>query len=113
MKYSRYNRREKKDNEDELYDNLFETRDVKFVSHYTTPEFIKNTSFSVSELELVSHIWKEGDRIYKLAEKYYNDPSLWWVICQYNEKPTESHFKIGDKIFIPLQIEKIIRYLGI
>jgi len=64
-------------------------------------------------LNLTSHIWKMGDRYYKLAHAYYNDPELWWVIARFNEKPTEAHLELGDVITIPLPIEKVLSFWGL
>ena len=35
-------------------------------------------------------------------KKYYGDAEYWWLIAWYNNKPTESHFKLGDVVYIPL-----------
>lgn len=113
MAFSRYNKRKKKKNEDSMYFDYFETRDVEFINHYETPEYIPNEIYSRGELGVIYHTWKQGDRVYKLAEKYYKNPSLWWVICKFNNKPTENYFKEGDTIMIPTQLEKALRFMGI
>lgn len=113
MSYSRYNRRKKKKNEDTLYDELFEKRAVDFINHYTTPAFKEDKNYLISELNIVFYVWGLGDKLYKLAEKHYNDPSLWWVIAQFNKKPLDSYFKEGDTIMIPLEVEKTIRFMGV
>jgi len=59
-----------------------------------------------------THIWKYGDRYYKLAHQYYGDSTLWWIIAWYNAKPTEVDISIGDVIRIPLNVEKALRVLG-
>ncbi len=65
------------------------------------------TAKEMATIEPIGHIWTTGDRLYKLAEKYYNDPTLWWVIAWYNNRPTEGHFKVGDVIQIPTPIERV------
>ncbi len=60
-----------------------------------------------------SHVWKYGDRYYKLANTYYGDPQLWWIIAWYNGYPTEVNVKIGDVLEIPLNFEQIIEVLGV
>jgi hypothetical protein len=57
------------------------------------------------------HIWKTGDRYYKLAAAYYGRPQLWWVIALYNQKPTEGHLKRGDVIKIPTSLDLLLYYL--
>lgn len=113
MTFSRYTRRQTKRNSETLYSEAFENRDVEYINQYTTPEFTKDKTYLLQELEVEYYMWKSGDKVYKLAEKVYGDPSLWWVICQFNAKPTESHFKEGDTILIPHQLEKTLSYMGV
>jgi hypothetical protein len=37
---------------------------------------------------------------------------MWWVIGWFNKKPAESDLKIGDKVLIPMPLEKILEYYG-
>jgi hypothetical protein len=60
-----------------------------------------------------THVWKYGDRFYKLAHTYYNDSQLWWIIAWYNGYPTEANVKVGDVLDIPLNLEEIIKTLGV
>lgn len=41
----------------------------------------------------VFHVVQAGDRIDLLACRYLGDPTLWWIICDYND------------IFFPLDLE--------
>ena len=59
----------------------------------------------------INHIWKTGDRFYKLAEKYYSNPEYWWIIARYNQKPTEGHLRQGDVIVIPTPLDKLLEIL--
>ena len=59
-----------------------------------------------------AHVWSVGDRFYKLAQMYYNDPSLWWVLAWYNQKPTEGHVELGDTILVPRNIDDLLNTLG-
>ena len=45
----------------------------------------------------------------KLADRYYSEPTLWWVIAYYNLTPTELYVIPGMNIQIPYPIEDIIR----
>ena len=49
-----------------------------------------------------------GDKLYKFAHEYYGDPNLWWVIAWYNNKPTDAHFKLGETVYIPRELEVAI-----
>lgn len=113
MSFSRYEKRGKKKNTEEIYEKHFETRDINQISHYTTPKFDFKLLNQDPDFSINYHYWKEGDRLSKLAEIYYKDPSLWWVISYINQKPTESHFIVGEKIIIPYPAGKVIEFMGI
>lgn len=55
---------------------------------------------------------KEGDRLDKIAYRYYRDTSLWWIIAQANHigKGTLA-ITPGTRIRIPLDIPKIFNDL--
>jgi len=61
----------------------------------------------MGQLREVDHVWKLGDRFYKLAHKYYSNAEMWWVIAWYNQTPTESHVSPGQLIQIPLPLDKV------
>jgi nucleoid-associated protein YgaU len=48
---------------------------------------------TASQSDDVFHVVQAGDRIDLLAYRYLGDPTLWWVICDYND------------IFFPLDLE--------
>lgn len=83
----------------------------KLVKQYSTPTNIRLTAAQRRTITDVKHIWKTGDRYYKLADHYYGRPQYWWVIALYNNKPTEGHVRLGDMIRVPLPLEKYLRYL--
>ena len=47
MAVSRYDNRNSKLNEDELYLDSFEERNLDFIQHYTTPEFKEDNSYNL------------------------------------------------------------------
>ena len=100
-------------NADPLYKKMFEDRGVTRVLQYATPELRYPTVEEIGDLHTVSHEWKLGDRYWKLANKYYGDPKLWWVIARFNMRPTESHFKGGDVIYIPFPVDRLLDYYGV
>ena len=61
----------------------------------------------------MDHIWKEGDRFFKLAHQYYGDSTMWWVIAWFNRTPTEAHVSLGDTIYIPRPLDLVLDYLNI
>ncbi len=93
-----------------LYKDLLLARRLKKINHYNTPVFRPLTDEEIISLDLVTHVWKVGDRYYKLASDYYDDPTLWWVIAWFNHAPTESHLRLGDVIHIPLPLYTILNY---
>lgn len=108
---NRYRDREVFHNEKELYSEKFRQRDVKFINHYETPSFTYLNASDYKNLTIIQHVWKEGDRYYKLAEQYYGDGRDWWIIAKFNLKPTESHLQVGDVLKIPTPLDKVLSYI--
>ena len=106
---SRYSNRALFKNKDESYESILEDRGVPFIKHYGSSAMMTPTPFQRSKLSRTRHIWKVGDRFYKLAIQYYGDAQYWWVIGLYNEKPTEAHLNVGDVIIIPLPLRETLR----
>jgi nucleoid-associated protein YgaU len=113
MTYSRYDSRNKFKNNLDQFKEHFDKRDIKFIMQYVTPKFGHINQDSMINLQIYTHIWKGNDKLYKLAHEHYNDSKLWWVIAWFNKKPTESHFKIGDKVFIPKNLNKLLEIMGV
>ena len=108
---SRFTNRKIVRNNLDLYEEMLEERDVKYFRQYVTPNMVYPTAHEMRQIKTVSHVWKKGDRFYKLAHQYYRDSSLWWVIAWFNKKPTESHVALGSLVLIPLPISKVIKYM--
>lgn len=104
----RYNNRRIVENNTLEYEDFFRKRNVKKISHYSYPIFKEFILEDMADLEIIGHSWKIGDRLYKLASIYYEDPELWWVIALMNKKPTEAHIKIGEVLDIFLPLEKVL-----
>ena len=75
-----------------------------------TPKVTPLTDSQALQVSFEKHVWKTGDRYYKLSKQYYGDPTYWWLIAWYNQKPTEADIDLGDIIYIPLPFEKILGY---
>ena len=111
---NRYYNRILKNNFHSLYKKYFEKRGRPAgIEQYTTPVLRYPDEDEMSELTIITHMWKFGDRYYKLADKHYGDPKLWWVIAWYNLAPTESHNKLGDVIHIPFPLSDIYNFLDV
>ncbi len=60
------------------------------------------------------HTFEKNDRIDKLAYKYYSDMTAGWIIMAANPQYFhEFDIKAGDKIRIPLPLQRTYKYLGI
>ena len=90
---------------------LTKTRGVESIKQYDTPVFRHPTVEEIKTFNVVTHVWKTGDRYFKLADQYYQRPELWWIIAHYNKKPSESSVNLGDVILIPTPIDAILYYL--
>jgi len=106
--------RKKFRNNSETYEKVMEERGYpQGVIHYATPKLRHPSASEIFKLQRQQHAWRIGDRYFKLAHKYYGDPTYWWIIAWYNRKPTESHVKLGEVLYIPSPLEDVLRYLGV
>jgi len=113
MAVGRYSGRSVQYNDGDLYDEQFENRGVGFIKHFETPTLHYPTDAQKRNLRTSGHIWKFGDRYWKLAAEHYGDPGYWWVIAWFNKKPTESHMKPGDIVNIPEPLERVLDYYDV
>lgn len=115
MSYSRYSKTEEVENSDVGYKKAFKSR-------FGLSDFIvqkrragiKYPGFD--EIESISfsfEIWKVGSRLHKISEKYYGDPTYWWVIGLYNKKPIDADYSLGDVVKVPMPLEEAISNLGL
>jgi len=94
------------------YKRYLKKRGLPDIHQYSTPKFTYPSQEQIQKFETISHIWGSGDRYFKLANTYYGDPELWWVIAFFNQKPTEFDIKPGDLIFIPTPLETVLFNIG-
>ncbi len=87
-------------NDGEVYDFLFQPRGIPYAIQYKTKVFSRNIK-SVN-IRVYRHTWKQGDKLYKLAAKYYDSFKDWWVIAIANKIASEADLKYGDQIVIPI-----------
>tara|TARA_R110000782_G_scaffold258016_1_gene347556 strand:+ start:12 stop:320 length:309 start_codon:yes stop_codon:yes gene_type:complete len=83
---------------------LQQGRKQRYYRHIKYPEIpLSNTDLYI--------ITKDGDRLDLLADTFYNDTSLWWIISQANPQVLKGDgivLKSGLQIRIPSQPELII-----
>ena len=107
---SRYDNVEEFANNNQIYKTILKDRGVKQIVQYGTRNLKFPTGEQITELNILSHTWKYGDRYYRLAHEHYGDPNLWWVIAFFNQKPTEAHYTIGDTIYIPNDYTQVVNF---
>ncbi len=100
-------------NDWDMYSNVFEKRGVNQIRHYTNNFFDRLTLEQRRQLDIIDHLWKRGDHFYKLAYSYYGDPTYWWVIASYNNKPTEAGLAFGTLVFVPTPLETVLSFYGV
>jgi len=111
---SRYSRYKILNNNSRYYRFLRKERnDLQSIQHYETPILYHPDVLDRSTLNTTTHIWALGDRYYTLADQYYGDPQLWWIIAWYNGRPTEADCFPGDLLSIPLEADAVMAMLGI
>jgi len=95
----------------DLYEEMLEERDLRYFRHYVTPNFKYPTAEQMREIHTLRHVWKKGDRYFKLAHKHYGDSRMWWVLAWFNKKPTDAHVNNGDVILVPKPLTTLIKYM--
>ena len=105
---SRYHNRNKFKNKTSLYENIRKEKGIKSLAQYDTATINYPSVGQMTTLTVINHRWRMGDRFYKLADAYYKDSSFWWVIAQFNKKPTEFGIEYGDLVMIPTPLERVL-----
>jgi len=108
---SRYTKTKILVNASEYYAPLRKSRDLKRVTQYATPVLRNPTIRQRGSLKKAAHIWKYGDRLYKLAHQFYGDSRFWWVIAWYNGYGTEAQIMTGARLSIPLDLQQALKIL--
>lgn len=109
---SRYSVKEKVINNNDLYSKQFENRDVDSVVQYNMIPMRHPTGLEENTISTISYTWNSGDRMYRLAQKYYGDFKMWWVITHYNRIGSEMEIKPGQSILIPYPLSIVLQYVS-
>ena len=99
-------------NKSEIYSDILFRRNKNFIEQYKTKNIKYPTAEQIQRLVLKKHIWTMGDRWWKLAETHYGDAQLWWVLAWFNKRPTESHCRAGDLVYIPFPLQDLYNFFG-
>ena len=90
--------------------SFLKNRNLSYITHYSMPTITYPSEEQIGKFTTLTHIWRTGDKFYKLADEHYGDPEFWWAIPWFNKKNLESDFKIGDIVHIPLPLEEVVKY---
>ena len=105
---SRYRDRTVFKNQDDRYIKQFQERGVSSIKHFSTAALTFPSAAALAGVIINTEVFKVGDRFYKYAQKHYGDPTYWWVIAHFNQKPVENMVKLGETIYIPVPLTKIL-----
>lgn len=101
-----YNDQEKVLQKKRLFE-LLDSRGIEQIRFINNRVFLRN--FLTQEYSTIEHVWSHGDKLYKLANMYFGDRDLFWIIGLFNNKPTDSHYEYGDVVYIPNDYVRFIR----
>tara|TARA_R100000995_G_C3476046_1_gene121011 strand:+ start:1141 stop:1482 length:342 start_codon:yes stop_codon:yes gene_type:complete len=112
MAVSRYRNNAIVTTNSEEYADVLTNRGVNSITHYSFESFKDLKVRDFLGIQIDTHTWKSSDRFFKLADKYYGDPTYWWVIASFNKTPLETDVELGQNILIPFPLESILSALG-
>jgi hypothetical protein len=92
----------------EFTSELLKSRGDKQIQFSSIPKMGLINENDYNSLSISYHIWSQGDKLYKLANTYYGDSSLWWIIAWFNKKPIDSLYLLGDTVQIPTPIQNAL-----
>lgn len=112
----RYNKKKVFSLTNDLYKSLLAERNIQTLEYFSLSDGNLNypTQEQLEQLDIISYVWEKGDNFMNLAYTYYNNnPEYWWIIAFFNNKPLDQLVKIGDIIYIPTPLEKILSFYNI
>lgn len=111
MSFSRYNTRGLFINDTDSYkETFFDKRDIQQLIQYETARFYYPTFEERTEMAFATLVWSSTSKLYNLANEFYGDPTLWWLIAWINRKPTEAHFKVGEVFYVGTDITQLLEF---
>ena len=74
---------------------------------YFKTKFYPNIPLSENDVYVITNV---GDRLDSLANSYYNDSTLWWVIAMANNNATKGALypEPGTQLRIPTDINNVL-----
>jgi len=108
--FSRYASRAVRKNASGQYAEQLSSRSLRFIRHFATPNVDYPSDKVLGQLDIENEIWGLGSRFYKIAEKHYGDPSLWWIIPWFNKLPLESDYEPGEVVLVPKPLNVVLNF---
>lgn len=93
--------------------SLLEKRGLSEIDFYNflklrSPDPEGDQEFADLHKTVETRIFSMGSSMYKYSYEYYGTIDFWWVIAWYNNRPTDSHFKIGETVEIPTDLDRAV-----
>lgn len=98
-------------NQNKVYKDTLYEKNISGIRQFRTQNLKYPSQADFKNIDFINHYWRDNDRLWKLSDIYYKDPSYWWVIAFINKKPTESDYTNGDIILIPRSLEQILNII--
>jgi len=95
---AKYNNSVKSTNDTDLYKKVLKERGVQKIVQYRTKYFKK---IEADKVRFTEYVWRKGDNLFRLSNRFYGDKKFWWTIALFNQKPTDAEFAFGDVVYIP------------
>lgn len=91
---------------------LMDKKNIKNILQYSIYDFGTLGSDNKLNLDITYHTFERGDKLYNIAQKYYNDASLGWLICYTNNISNELQILEGQMLSIYLPLENLLELLN-
>jgi nucleoid-associated protein YgaU len=108
---SRDSQRQVAKNDNPMYVEIFEERNVNKIDQYRTKTLKNPSNKEINNLDLTKYYWQSNDDYYTVSEKFYGDSKYWYVIAQFNRIPFEGNIKVGDTLMIPRPLGRVLQVL--
>jgi hypothetical protein len=109
----RYRKFTKVENDLDFYSKQIKARGKKRIEQYRPRPFGTLPEDVDRQLVKNKRVWTVSTKLYKLADEFYGDMDLWWVIGYYNNKPIDLSWNVGDEIIIPTPVRIILDSLEV
>ena len=102
---NRYKNLTKFANNSDEYSEFFEYKGIKNPVQNVTFKMNNISKIDLSKLNFVFHLYKSGEKLYNISNKYYGAPEYGWMILLTNQISDQNKLYDGKylKIYVPLE----------